>query len=144
MDEAQTQTLPQTQLPKSTFKRKHRKTQQKPRMGNAVHESLPSTNRLQTAADSTHRRSRKQSMKGDMVNDVKTACREEEDGEKEEVERKIEALQRIVPGGESRGVDELFEETAGYIMALQGQLKAMKALASLVEGLEKERRKFGG
>ncbi|XP_009377537.2 transcription factor PAR2 [Pyrus x bretschneideri] len=143
MDEAQTQTLTQTQLPKSTFKRKHRKTQQKPPLGNAVHGSLPSINRLQTAADSTHRRSRKQSTKGEMVNDVETACREEEDGE-EEVERKIEALQRIVPGGESRGVDELFEETAGYIMALQGQLKAMKALASLVEGLEKEKRKFGG
>ncbi|XP_009356632.2 transcription factor PAR1 [Pyrus x bretschneideri] len=144
MEEAQTQTLTQTQLPKSTFKRKHRKNQLKPRMGNGVQESLSSKNFLQRAAESTHGRSRKQNMKSDMVNDVKTASREEEDGEKEEVERKIEALQRIVPGGESRGVDELFEETAGYIMALQGQLKAMKELASFVEGLEKEKRKFGG
>lgn len=68
---------------------------------------------------------------------------EEADDDKEEVERKIEALQRIVPGGESLGVDKLFEETAGYIMALQGQLKAMKALASFFEGLEKEKKKFG-
>lgn len=81
-------------------------------------------------------------MKTNQPSDVKNGG--EEDGDKEEVGKKIEALQRIVPGGESFGVDKLFEETAGYIMALQGQLKAMKALASFVEGLEKEKRKFGG
>ncbi|XP_062104611.1 transcription factor PAR1-like [Humulus lupulus] len=66
----------------------------------------------------------------------------DEESEKEEVERKIKALQRIVPGGESLGVDKLFDETAGYILALQCQLKAMRTLAAFVEGLEK--RKFGG
>lgn len=75
--------------------------------------------------------------------DVVKGGEEEAEEDKEEVERKIEALQRIVPGGESLGVDKLFEETAGYIMALQGQLKAMKALASFFEGLEKEKKKFG-
>lgn len=75
--------------------------------------------------------------------DVVKGGEEEADDDKEEVERKIEALQRIVPGGGSLGVDKLFEETAGYIMALQGQLKAMKALASFFEGLEKEKKKFG-
>lgn len=75
--------------------------------------------------------------------DVVKGGEEEAEDDKEEVERKIEALQRIVPGGESLGVDKLFEETAGYIMALQGQLKAMKALASFFEGLEKEKKKFG-
>ncbi|EXB92412.1 hypothetical protein L484_021396 [Morus notabilis] len=64
--------------------------------------------------------------------------------EKEEVERKIKALQRVVPGGESLGVEKLFEETASYIMALQCQLKAMKALASFFESLDKEKRMFGG
>ncbi|KAI5339723.1 transcription factor PAR1 [Prunus yedoensis var. nudiflora] len=141
MEEAQTQ----TQVSKSTFKRKQRKTQQKSHMGNAVHESLSSFNQLR--AESAQRRARKQRreecMKTNQPSDVKNGG--EEDGDKEEeVEKKIEALQRIVPGGESLGVDKLFEETAGYIMALQGQLKAMKALASFVEGLEKEKRKFGG
>ncbi|KAJ4729048.1 Transcription factor like [Melia azedarach] len=70
--------------------------------------------------------------------------KEEEEDEKAELERKIAALQRIVPGGESLGVDKLFEETAGYILALQCQIKAMKALANYIEGLEKEKRKFGG
>ncbi|GMN54919.1 hypothetical protein TIFTF001_024041 [Ficus carica] len=73
-----------------------------------------------------------------------TNNKEEEEEEKEEVERKIEALQRIVPGGESLGVDRLFEETAGYIMALQSQLKAMKALASFFEDLHKHKRMYGG
>uniref|UniRef100_A0A803QLM5 Uncharacterized protein n=1 Tax=Cannabis sativa TaxID=3483 RepID=A0A803QLM5_CANSA len=37
---------------------------------------------------------------------------------------------------------KLFDETAGYIMALQCQLKTMRTLAAFVEGLEKS--KFGG
>ncbi|MCE3050951.1 hypothetical protein HAX54_048586 [Datura stramonium] len=41
----------------------------------------------------------------------------EEDDDKAEVEEKILALQKIVPGGESLGVDVLFEETAGLTMA---------------------------
>nr|GMC70347.1 transcription factor PAR1 [Ipomoea batatas] len=64
--------------------------------------------------------------------------------EKAEVEKKILALQRIVPGGESLGVDKLFEETAGYILALQFQVKALRAVTSFVEGSEKEKRKLGG
>ncbi|XP_030462826.2 transcription factor PAR2-like [Syzygium oleosum] len=68
----------------------------------------------------------------------------EDDDNKAEVERKMEALQRIVPGGVDLGVDKLFEETAVYILALQGQVKAMRALANFFEGLEKEKRKLGG
>nr|GME13043.1 transcription factor PAR1 [Ipomoea batatas]GME18834.1 transcription factor PAR1 [Ipomoea batatas] len=68
----------------------------------------------------------------------------EETDEKAEVEEKILALQRIVPGGESLGVDKLFEETAGYILALQFQVKALRAVTSFVEGSEKEKRKLGG
>ncbi|XP_009786577.1 uncharacterized protein LOC107765527 [Nicotiana tabacum] len=69
---------------------------------------------------------------------------QEEDDDKAEVEEKIMALQKIVPGGESLGVDMLFEETAGYILALQCQIKTLKVLASFVEGSEKERMKLGG
>ncbi|KAL3502902.1 hypothetical protein ACH5RR_037351 [Cinchona calisaya] len=67
--------------------------------------------------------------------DTNTNGSNEED-EKVEVEKKIVALQKIVPGGESLGVDidKLFEETAGYIMELQYQVKALKFLASAVEG----------
>ena len=73
--------------------------------------------------------------------------REEKAEEEEEVERKIVALQRLVPGGESRDpreVEKLFEETAAYILALQNQVKAMRVLASFFEGLEKENMKLDG
>ncbi|CAJ1971348.1 unnamed protein product [Sphenostylis stenocarpa] len=88
---------------------------------------------------------------------VKEAAKEGEDEEKEkeededdegddreEIERKIHALQRIVPGGEALGVDKLFDETAGYILALQYQVKALRALTGFFEKLEKEKTKFGG
>ncbi|KAL5796845.1 hypothetical protein ACOSQ2_001665 [Xanthoceras sorbifolium] len=73
-----------------------------------------------------------------------SSSEEEEEEEKEEMERKIVALQRMVPGGEMLEVDKLFEETAGYILALQSQIKAMRVLATFIQGLEKEKRKFGG
>ncbi|CAN4103130.1 unnamed protein product [Withania somnifera] len=69
---------------------------------------------------------------------------EEDDDDKAEVEEKILALRKIVPGGESLGVDMLFEETSGYILQLQCQVKALKVLASFVEGTEKEKMKLGG
>lgn len=72
------------------------------------------------------------------------AAEEEVADEKAEVEEKILALQRIVPGGDSLAVDKLFEETAGYILALQFRVKALRALTSFVEGSEKEKRKLGG
>ena len=68
----------------------------------------------------------------------------DEGDDREEIERKIHALQRIVPGGESLGVDKLFDETAGYILALQYQVKALRALTGFFEKLEKEKTKFGG
>ncbi|XP_049412835.1 transcription factor PAR1 [Solanum stenotomum] len=64
--------------------------------------------------------------------------------EEEEVEEKILALQKIIPGGKTLGVDMLFEETAGYILQLQCQVKALKVLASFVEGNDKQRMKLGG
>jgi hypothetical protein len=64
--------------------------------------------------------------------------------DREEIERKIHALQKIVPNGESFGVDKLFDETAGYIIALQYQVKALKALTGFFEKLEKDKTKLGG
>ncbi|KAJ4982038.1 hypothetical protein NE237_032875 [Protea cynaroides] len=73
------------------------------------------------------------------------ACGEADD-EKVGIEKRIMLLQSIIPGGESLGIDKLFEETALYILSLQGQVKAMKILTSLFESLEKEKSKsmFGG
>ncbi|XP_068665294.1 transcription factor PAR1-like [Aristolochia californica] len=68
----------------------------------------------------------------------------ESDDERAEVERKIAALQRLVPGGESLEVDKLFEETAEYILALEGKVISMKLLTNLFEGLQKEETKVGG
>lgn len=86
-----------------------------------------------------------------MIKDVKvrekSSCvivDEEEEEDDEDIERKIEALQRIVPNGESLDLDKLFDETAGYIVSLQYQVKTLKALTSFFEKLEKEKTKFGG
>ncbi|KAM3699022.1 hypothetical protein ACB098_06G231300 [Castanea mollissima] len=124
----------------------------------AVHEALPSfqTSKKKKQLETTkHRRSTRRKRGQDMV--MKSQDKEDldhavgvgdedddDDDEKAEVERKIEALQRIVPGGESLGVDNLFEETAGYIMALQYQVKALRALSTFFERLDKEKTKLGG
>ncbi|KAL0720300.1 hypothetical protein Bca4012_034899 [Brassica carinata] len=68
----------------------------------------------------------------------------QEDEEEEEVKEKIDALQRIIPGGTALGVDALFEETAGYIMSLQCQIKTIKVLTSFLQRLDKQDMKFGG
>ncbi|XP_075668962.1 uncharacterized protein LOC142638785 [Castanea sativa] len=129
----------------------------------AVHEALPSfqTSKKKQLETTKHRRSTRRKRGQDMVmksqdkehldravgvgggGDEVIVC-EDDDDEKAEVERKIEALQRIVPGGESLGVDNLFEETAGYIMALQYQVKALRALSTFFERLDKEKTKLGG
>ncbi|KAG6785981.1 hypothetical protein POTOM_007572 [Populus tomentosa] len=134
--------LNQVMIP--TFhKRKERKTtHDKSEM--AKHESLVSLKRSRRA-ENVHKRSRrKREMSKVQEKDQASTVGAGEDDEKAEVDRKIVALQMIIPGGESFGVDKLFEETAGYIMALQCQIKAMRVLAGFLEGLEKEKRKSGG
>ncbi|CAI9757184.1 unnamed protein product [Fraxinus pennsylvanica] len=68
----------------------------------------------------------------------------EDSDEKAEVEEKIVALQKIVPGGGSLCAEKLFEETAEYILTLQCQIKVLRFLASFVEVPEIEKRKLGG
>ncbi|CAK7346687.1 unnamed protein product [Dovyalis caffra] len=127
------------------FHKEGKTTLKKSEMGNAKRESLVSLKRSKRAED-VHKRSRRK--RGEMLKvqekDQALTVAGGEDDEKAEVERKIVALQRIVPGGESFGVEKLFEETADYIMALQCQINAMRVLAGFLEGLEKEKRKFGG
>ncbi|KAL9395911.1 hypothetical protein Peur_010164 [Populus x canadensis] len=135
--------LNQAMIP--TFhKRKERKTtHEKSEM--AKHESLVSLKRSRRA-ENVHKRSRRkrEEMLKVQEKDQASTVGAGEDDEKAEVDRKIAALQMIIPGGESFGVDKLFEETADYIMALQCQIKAMRVLAGFLEGLEKEKRKSGG
>ncbi|CAD5173367.1 unnamed protein product [Musa acuminata subsp. malaccensis] len=56
-----------------------------------------------------------------------------------EVEARVRALQRLVPGGEELGTERLFEETADYIEALQVQVSAMRALACLLDESREKR-----
>lgn len=136
--------------PKNTaaLSRKERKTHRNSDTGNAGQESLAVIGRARPPE--RHGRSRR-SKKSNAVKKMpikegtstsRSTADEEEGDEKAEVENKIMALQKIVPGGESLGVDKLFEETAGYILELQYQVKALKFLASFVEGSDKEKRKF--
>ncbi|KAK3039070.1 hypothetical protein RJ639_028521 [Escallonia herrerae] len=110
-----------------------KKAHEKYEMGGEVHESVHVLGVRRAG-----RRRRRRERSGGKV------WKEESGGEDEkgEVEKKVEALKRIVPGGESLGIETLFEETAGYILALENQVKAMRVLGSFFEGLEKEQRKL--
>ncbi|KAL3848693.1 hypothetical protein ACJIZ3_010575 [Penstemon smallii] len=79
----------------------------------------------------------------DEKNKSTTGGEDSESDEKVEVEKKIVALQKIVPGGETLTAENLFEETAEYILSLQCQVKALRFLADFVEGKGKEKRKLG-
>ncbi|XP_044503854.1 transcription factor PAR2-like [Mangifera indica] len=127
-----------------TFRRSERKTKAKTHMKSETYSRCRKRGEINTSSSSFQRMKRIDTKVHDKVSGTSEEEEEEDEGEKGEVERKIVALQRIVPGGESLGVDKLFEETAEYILALQCQIKAMKALASFIQGLEKEKRKFGG
>ncbi|KAG5250661.1 transcription factor PAR [Salix suchowensis] len=102
-------------------------------MANAKHASLVGLKRGRRA-ENVHKRSRrniKETLEVQEMDRATTVGAGEDD-------------EGIIPGGESFGVDELFEETADYIMALQCQIKAMRVLSGFLEGLEKEKRKSGG
>lgn len=108
-------------------------------MGNAVtHKS--STTISSSAPDNAHKKRKR-------VEEDTRELVDESDGEnesKEEVEMKIVELQKLIPGGESlENVDNLFEETAGYILDLQNQIKGLRVLASFFELLEKQKSKLG-
>ncbi|KAG6387243.1 hypothetical protein SASPL_152430 [Salvia splendens] len=75
-----------------------------------------------------------------------TACRcrkRRRDENPELVDKKIVALQKIVPGGERLAVDELFQETAEYIFALESQVEALRFLAAFVQTSDNTKRKLG-
>ncbi|KAE8694095.1 Transcription factor PAR2 [Hibiscus syriacus] len=119
-------------------------TKQTPLKRNALHEEVLPTFRRTTRPGTTRKRREYSNKDSSSETQNDDGVADEDDDEKVEVKRKIVALQRIVPGGEDLGVDKLFEETAGYILALQCQIRAMKALTSFIEGADKEKRKLGG
>ncbi|KAL7185191.1 hypothetical protein ACSBR2_027173 [Camellia fascicularis] len=124
--------------------------------GGAAYESLASGRRVRgrrTTTTTTTRKKRRDDvkiLKESRSNSSNTSGggggdEEEEDDEKAEVERKIMALQRIVPGADSLvGIDTLFDQTASYILALQSQLNSMRLLATFFEALDNGQRKLGG
>lgn len=70
---------------------------------------------------------------------------EEESTKKDELfEKKIVALKKIVPGGETLAVENLLEETADYILSLQYKVEALRFLVAIVESSENNKRKLGG
>ena len=69
-------------------------------------------------------------------------CRASED-EPVEIERRVKALQRLVPGGENMEVETLFEETAAYIEELRRQVMVMRSLADFIDAVAKEKRLMG-
>ncbi|XP_039116033.1 transcription factor bHLH148-like [Dioscorea cayenensis subsp. rotundata] len=73
-----------------------------------------------------------------MMNNVGKEDHEEGGDEVVEIERRVRVLQSLVPGGEAMEMESLFEETADYIEALEGQVSAMRALATFLDGLEKK------
>ncbi|GER42810.1 basic helix-loop-helix (bHLH) DNA-bindingsuperfamily protein [Striga asiatica] len=52
------------------------------------------------------------------------------------VERKVRILKKLVPNCESSdiGVEELFRETADYIMALEMRVKVMQIMVNVITG----------
>ncbi|XP_043689712.1 transcription factor PAR2-like [Telopea speciosissima] len=122
-----------------------KRTHQECEMG---HEALQSSNGLlhhRRRSKSINKRPRRKqrNAKAKLQTNNPNASGEDE-GEKVGIQKRIMLLQSIIPGGESLGIDKLFEETALYILALQGQVKAIKILTSLFESLEKDKSKFEG
>ncbi|XP_042484880.1 transcription factor PAR2-like [Macadamia integrifolia] len=122
-----------------------KRTHQESEMG---HEALQSSNgllhhRRRSKAINRRLRRKRRNAKAKLQRNNSNASGEE-DEEKVGIEKRIMLLQSIIPGGESLGIEKLFEETALYILALQGQVKAIKILTSLFESLEKEKSKLGG
>ncbi|PKU84218.1 transcription factor PAR2-like [Dendrobium catenatum] len=54
----------------------------------------------------------------------------------EEIDKRVRALKKLVPGTEEMDIKELFEETVVYIAALERKVDAMRGLTSFLDGLE--------
>ncbi|KAJ0976420.1 hypothetical protein J5N97_018385 [Dioscorea zingiberensis] len=48
------------------------------------------------------------------------------------IEKRVRALEKLLPSGESTGVCELFRETAEYIACLQAQVKVMRIMVKVL------------
>lgn len=143
--------LAQHEEPASALQRKTAKLHQKPDLGTPSNKKLRGllvrSEGKNRAAKSRKRGAPEQQQQQQPESQHCEEIGREEGGEESdrtEIEGKIAALQRIVPGGEELGVDKLFEETAEYILTLQWQVKSMRAMTSFFEGLERNKRKLGG
>lgn len=48
------------------------------------------------------------------------------------VERRIKVLQKLVPGGDSMGLDGLFLVAADYVLCLEMQVKVMQIMVNVL------------
>ncbi|KAH0464425.1 hypothetical protein IEQ34_007211 [Dendrobium chrysotoxum] len=58
----------------------------------------------------------------------------------EEIDKRVRALKKLVPGTEEMDINQLFEETVVYITALEQKVDAMRGLTSFLDGLVGERK----
>ncbi|XP_073158931.1 transcription factor PAR2 [Henckelia pumila] len=90
------------------------------------------------------RRRRTHTRKMTISRDDIEECREKDEDDDDQFEKKIVALKKIVPGGETLAVENLFEETADYIASLQYKVEALRFLVTFVECSQNNKRKLGG
>ena len=55
-----------------------------------------------------------------------------------EVVKKVKVLKKLVPNCESTKMENLFQETADYIMALQMQVKVMQVMVNVLQGTDEQ------
>ncbi|GMY17077.1 transcription factor UPBEAT1 [Fagus crenata] len=50
------------------------------------------------------------------------------------IERRVKTLKKLIPNGDSMGLDGLFKETADYILSLQMRVRAMQVMVNVLTG----------
>lgn len=90
----------------------------------------------QTGMVQTRRRNKKNTKATERTDDLDA----DSDDDSAEIERRVKALQRLVPGGENMGVEALFEVTADYIEELRAQVTMMRSLADFIDAVAREKR----
>ncbi|KAA8531203.1 hypothetical protein F0562_005883 [Nyssa sinensis] len=54
------------------------------------------------------------------------------------IEKRVRTLKKLVPNGNSKGMDELFRETAHYIVCLESRIKVMQMMVKLLSKTDKK------
>nr|XP_019708851.1 transcription factor bHLH69-like [Elaeis guineensis] len=73
-----------------------------------------------------------------MVSRKKWALLEGSRKPRSHIERRMKKLRRLLPNGESVGLEGLFGEAADYIMSLQMQVKVMQIMVSVLSPMDSD------